>query len=1714
MRLVLVSSFLCCVISLFLEVRGESSPQFCLKQEKDKSCTKEDCVRKNQLLCVHGVCLTDGRCECQACWAGPSCNGTRNQHAPVFTNLIYEEYISPDVSTDYPFLYVHASDKDEELCGKPTTPTRCPCSQVQYSFADKENGGNIPFVIDSKTGGVSAAVKDLVPDVYRLKIHARNGDDRDMQGSAEIVVSVIEIYPSDQPSVKLRKLQSTLGQLDVNQSIDITFLPVSDVTIGTLVEGSRVDCELTIVIPEALVVEDIRVEIFTEDGNNTLSVLCEPSLTKGAEIEISNSAQPEIAYNHETGSPFLADTAVFNLGNVSNTNTSTDEQDSRIVITFSVTLKEAISLVPDDRYWVTAGVEYNGEAKLWVGQIGFLLDPGPQYAPQTNGSLESPGDFYKGEVAVFDLELNVYKSVANLTVKASGDSTLTSHLMICKLQLCSTGSGYCLDVSKDIATFQVDVSSQNVYEYTYGFGNIVNGGVANSTVDSRIMMDVVAYLRDDTVPANGSLEVSIDDGTTQTTLTAPVTVKNARPTMLTVGKVLTMNVSTVDGDDHLVPGECVKVRVAVAVPYSTSVKPIAVEFTKNAADSNFELCAVSINHIGNDISCLEHRRESIENAVVYSPTGIQATIDLGGLANTGGASSGNGIDNVIGIDFVVKLVSETATHNTQHQFDASVTYGDVGTPLTASISLTVVTEPASITYPTVPEADSTPINSSFELLYPVNSDIVSPGEYAILSVKPTIQPDSQYKYVVSALVPADMTVLALRVISVGSNIACGLLISDPIPVYSSVGGSGNKDMAELDLGLMYNFARPNDETCDDDAVVIELTVLMGEDTSITEQSVVVSLLVGETQLWIAEGNLTVSPSVAMDAVLPSYNNLSFAQSYTEEVVPSQEGSEVKILHTLTIPANSSLKYVVNYTTDVTWLEITDISVMSVGELLLCTRVGPVTAVNGSHSQGMYATVDLGSVCNIPIGSDLANSSQLVIEVTVICLNDSKVFTGTKGVIAAAVEVSNAQSEAVSQSRDISVFIAGPKSTFKMCCPTTSYYMRPQEIERCNITMLIADPNLKFRLEIDTPYNVTAGMTIQNVEVSYVGRNLQVGSRDPVLSSSGLTTQNNQAVLNFGQIIHTGLYTGNTWLPGDDDIVIQIDIQMAGGLLNSNGTSQSLNADISIGQGDVIWVSYFKVITEREEMDKPIFSVGFSHNNTESTLLLGDKVWYNVNISHTPDSMAEATNMKGHIFLPQYIQFDSMVPDYSLSSNLTTMTHSSDGTGFYFEIPSMCFTDNIVFNIETSIKSNYLYKLNKKWKATTPIEVVFNMPHHDLSTYSEGFYFSEPMDYTTYDFTVPYPYIPAPSDPSSCPSPVALGMEDNTITDCQITASFSPDDSAQGHHARLRGGSAWKTLARAGPFLYDRWLKVDLGKMSVLTGLQTQGGINPAADGDLGEFEILFSLDDTLYTAATPENNKIFDHKKDSPASHDTIVEHILYKPVKTRYVVLNLTAYDYTTASKWYNALRIELLGCPIDAQVANDVCPPETITPLAEAYERGFLVDPETSTLFVCDMVTHGKSGMRKEIHPSVYTIQWKKPDMHCYMMKYTDKNWIGLDSRLRNIIGFLPSTGRLYGILSNSPDSYAAADEPQGSWYLIPKSEYDTAAASEGYVAAVTVPFMSTETFKYSNPDDLANSVYTSSDFKATMSGIYKGAEKVLDWNTCCQPTCAADGGSEGCT
>ncbi|XP_038066909.1 uncharacterized protein LOC119736941 [Patiria miniata] len=1239
----------------------------------------------------------------------------------------------------------------------------------------------------------------------------------------------------------------------------------------------------------------------------------------------------------------------------------------------------------------------------------------------------------------------------------------------------------------------------------------VMSGAANSTTDSRISMDVVAFLRDDSglvAESSHELIANANDGYKDTTDNAAFTAKAPR-NYITPGKVLTISaIANTTSGTQIVPGECAVVRVSIAMTFSTSVAPVSIMLAPQVTGTDFQINAVRINHVGNDISCLLQRRDDIEDTVVYA-TGPSATINLKGIANTGGDATADGVNNVIGVDFVVKsAVTDLGSDGNTHTLDVTVNYAGK-TPWTQSLTVTTVTNPSSITYPAVPEADPNPFTSTLELLDPADPATIAPGEVVVLAIRPVIVRGTQYRYVATGLAnTTGVTVVDMRVQSVGSHVAGGLFV-DPVAVYyPSVGPA---DSAELDLGMIYNYARPGNST-DEDGLMIQLIVQVTEEVPDSIVPIAVALLAGSNRLWVAEGNVTVSASVAGEPVLPN-NTLATAPTYSTEVTP---GSETLLVHTLVIAAGTSSKYVVNYTTTVPWLQVTNVNLTSVGLNLACTKEGLLTPVSGSSDAGTYTLVDLGYVCNVPIGNETDENSKLEITLTVNTLNTSDVEIGLTTLVEAHVEVSNALGVTKSDKEDIIFYVELPKSTFKLCCPESAYFMRPGEIERCNITMTILDNSLSFIMELDTPFNGTATMTLNNVEVGMGGINVQFNVPEVVLESSGNTSQNNIAKLDFGRIVNTGEHTAEAGdlVDGDNDIIIYIDVQMSDSDHNVNGSYHALESGVSLSQGAVVWVAYFKLAVMRDGTEKPSLNVSLNHNGSTSTYSVGDTVWYQVDVSHNTDSYAEAVNVKGHVFLPPYIQFDGMTLNYNLSSKQPDVIPSNDNTGFYFTVPRMFFTDRVALTIETTIQPTYRYKLTKNWKGTTPIEVIYYMTVYDPNYYVDGQYFNEPMDYTTFDFTVPYPDIPGQTLLPTCDSPTALGMQVGSIQDCQITASFTPDPTnAAGHGARLNG-PAWKTQARAGPFLYDRWIKIDLGKRAFVTGIQTQGGSSANADGDLGEFEILYSLDDTLYKAATPSDNKVFDHQKDAPADHDTIVTHTLLIPVEARYVIVNLTAYDYTSQAKWYNALRLEILGCEIPDSIATDTCPTSATPVITQPYQRGFLADVSTDTLFVCDTIPHGKSGVRKEIQASVYAFLWKKPDMHCFMMIYAEKQWTGLDPRLRNIVGFLPSTGKLYGIMDNSPDSYAASDKPYTSWYLIEKSNYDVAAASVGFVSSIAVPFVSNSGFSYSNPDNFASSVYAIGDWKATMSGIYKGSEKVMDWNECCQPTCSANGGPDNCS
>ena len=83
-------------------------------------------------------------------------------------------------------------------------------------------------------------------------------------------------------------------------------------------------------------------------------------------------------------------------------------------------------------------------------------------------------------------------------------------------------------------------------------------------------------------------------------------------------------------------------------------------------------------------------------------------------------------------------------------------------------------------------------------------------------------------------------------------------------------------------------------------------------------------------------------------------------------------------------------------------------------------------------------------------------------------------------------------------------------------------MQPGDTEHCNVTMSVLDDALTLILELETPFNDTAAMTLSGVEVGAGGHNLQFNKPSVVLRSSGNTTQNNLALLDFGKIVNTSM----------------------------------------------------------------------------------------------------------------------------------------------------------------------------------------------------------------------------------------------------------------------------------------------------------------------------------------------------------------------------------------------------------------------------------------------------------------------------------------------------------------------------------------------------------------------------------------------------------------
>ncbi|XP_030842139.1 lactadherin-like isoform X1 [Strongylocentrotus purpuratus] len=152
----------------------------------------------------------------------------------------------------------------------------------------------------------------------------------------------------------------------------------------------------------------------------------------------------------------------------------------------------------------------------------------------------------------------------------------------------------------------------------------------------------------------------------------------------------------------------------------------------------------------------------------------------------------------------------------------------------------------------------------------------------------------------------------------------------------------------------------------------------------------------------------------------------------------------------------------------------------------------------------------------------------------------------------------------------------------------------------------------------------------------------------------------------------------------------------------------------------------------------------------------------------------------------------------------------------------------------------------------------------------------------------------------CNPPVlgeGLGVENSRIPDSQLTSSSNYNFVYAAYKGRLNAVvTAW------GPAMTDKnmWVKVDLGKNTLVTGVITQG--NYYANLWVTSFQISYSRDDMIWTFALEEHcgvRKTYAGNFDS----NTHVTTLFPEPVTARYVRFHPKTFRFRTS------MRFEVLG-------------------------------------------------------------------------------------------------------------------------------------------------------------------------------------------------------------
>lgn len=1412
---------------------------------------------------------------------------------------------------------------------------------------------------------------------------------------------------------------------------------------------------------------------FTSDPVMTVCFLA--YFDKGSNFNCMPDLLPQVSYyqDNDTQSTQIARLDLGNIVNPGLRSGNTNDEDNKIYTHAVIHLTNSAEVIENTKYWFGVAIDMDGY-RIYSNQVAItavsqsdpdmMIDPVVQFYP-----IDGPNVVIGGAVG-FILEIHIPENTTSafivdfsMPVTAGGDAIMS----ICEAKVLYRG--YNIPCAADLVPeyYREDTISADYAQFN--FGRITNVGLRHQANDNLLKIHISAELLEGVSGTMNGTQLEVTAGVRYErqdfdnllVIRSQVVAFDVQPKeYFASGLQPQLRLQNRAGSVFIYPHTAASFEAYLYIPPGTTFSPFTLNITTPSLGGKplLSICRVSIKEIGKNFYCYGGNRTDIDG---YSMAGDgpidQYIVDLKTVSNT--------LPDYEEIDQMDSTFTfEVHIHWEEHpdliqDMPINVTvetyFGMTGFE-TKDIQYIVDLET-----PTISEMDEQP---QFEMyLKPGRKTLLRAGDTALFYVDIITPVNSVASYQLDVSTPnSTLSVCRNRVFTTGSNIPC--FGNDIDAMYLSYEEDGHRDRAFLDLGIVRNTGSGNSSTPQENRMIAQVVVKL-EDAGIPwlnwtewynmtaeeqatlseswKQEFDIAALVGETDMWSTAQFIDVDPE-PQSTNLPVVPEIEF-EKLTSETYVTIGGAAVFNLDVY-IPYDSTADYTFDFMGDQDNLYRTTICearVVESGWNIPCVNGTFLTTTYNSSMEDEYtdmATIEAGAINNMQadLGWALKDPRNRVrVQLVVRLANNDTISHGDEFWLGASIDLNSFNIYYLDTrfyaDQNVIASETGLKPTFRVyqSADNVSMTIGSREWYQIKISMPAMSTPLTINITMPTAGD-EAFLTIMDVRLDSVGKNfacwhLYDEEFEPVYDSLYSTSQNTSVVVDFGVVMNHGTSHYYQYNPGsaeDDDIWVSFEIQLADHYDLTDGQLLDFDVtfDYSLGR-QVVKTHYVEAV--KTGLETPMIEFNLTVEDFSIyDVHPGDVVAAYAQVNHYNYSTAHAHALILNFMLPYYIEIQSpvLLEGPPLCSEVT-----EEGVKFHFE--EVFFTDTFKIWFNFSMDPGNVMPVDPVIINTTvPVEVVYYQGAGQESDGSIilGDVFKSDTNILDLTFTV-----------ASCEDP--LGMESGRIQDCQITASSSLNTSTHPYPpsaARFNSESGWAPGVRNGnPFSGNDYIQIAFGAMYRVSGIMMQKDANNTVYCDT--FRVSYSEEGIVWTDYVDESGdvEIFTNTWIQAEGNDTFDDYS-YTSFGTifnaRY--LRILPQIFSAAAN-YPIMRFEVYGCKLDLEVhdLNKACPEKQFPDGISYYERGFIFDDVSQTVFVC-------------------LLEYVDGPTRCSYSKDMGVTWENIDNNVANINYLHKETLELFG-LSQNHRAIMFSDDHGDNWYSINNDYFQEVLMDESLLIEATV-------------------------------------------------------------